>query len=149
MEIREILTEESIILDLKSTTKEDIIQELVDKLYYTGSITLKSKFIKALKRREKIGSTSIGYQMAMPHGKTKYVKKASVVIGKSEKGVDWPSIDGLPVKVIIMFAIPQSAGNEDMILISKIAYILGGKNISERLLNAHTKKEILDIFYEV
>ncbi|HBH3640895.1 TPA: PTS sugar transporter subunit IIA [Clostridioides difficile] len=149
MEIREILTEESIILDLKSTTKEDIIQELVDKLYDTGSITLKSKFIKALKRREKIGSTSIGYQMAMPHGKTKYVKKASVVIGKSEKGVDWPSIDGLPVKVIIMFAIPQSAGNEDMILISKIAYILGGKNISERLLNSHTKKEILDIFYEV
>ena len=134
---------------MKSTTKEDIIQELVDKLYDTGSITLKSKFIKALKRREKIGSTSIGYQMAMPHGKTKYVKKASVVIGKSEKGVDWPSIDGLPVKVIIMFAIPQSAGNEDMILISKIAYILGGKNISERLLNAHTKKEILDIFYEV
>ncbi|EQG17027.1 phosphoenolpyruvate-dependent sugar phosphotransferase system, EIIA 2 family protein [Clostridioides difficile DA00065] len=60
MEIREILTEESIILDLKSTTKEDIIQELVDKLYDTGSITLKSKFIKALKRREKIGSTSIG-----------------------------------------------------------------------------------------
>ncbi|EML6499545.1 PTS sugar transporter subunit IIA [Clostridioides difficile] len=149
MEIREILTEESIILDLKSTTKEDIIQELVDKLYDTGSITLRSKFIKALKRREKIGSTSIGYQMAMPHGKTKYVKKASVVIGKSEKGVDWPSIDGLPVKVIIMFAIPQSVGNEDMILISKIAYILGGKNISERLLNAHTKKEILDIFYEV
>ena len=149
MEIREILTEESIILDLKSTTKEDIIQELVDKLYDTGSITLKSKFIKALKRREKIGSTSIGYQMAMPHGKTKYVKKASVVIAKSEKGVDRPSIHGLPVKVIIMFAIPQSAGNEDMILISKIAYILGGKNISERLLNAHTKKEILDIFYEV
>ena len=144
MEIREILTEESIILDLKSTTKEGIIQELVDKLYDTGSITLKSKFIKALKHREKIG-----YQMAMPHGKTKYVKKASIVIGKSKKGVDWPSIDGLPVKVIIMFAMPQSGGNEDMILISKIAYILGGKNIGERLLNANTKKEILDIFYEV
>ncbi|MGO0862131.1 hypothetical protein [Clostridioides difficile] len=48
-----------------------------------------------------------------------------------------------------MFAMPQSEGNEDMILISKIAYILGGKDISERLLNAHTKKEILDIFYEV
>ena len=114
MEIREILSEESIILDLKSTTKEGIIQELVDKLYDTGSIDLKSKFIKALKRREKIGSTSIGYQMAMPHGKTKYVKKASVVIGKSKKGIDWPSIDGLPVKVIIMFAMPQSGDNEDM-----------------------------------
>ncbi|MDB0440209.1 PTS sugar transporter subunit IIA [Clostridioides difficile] len=149
MEIREILNEESVILDLKSTTKEGIIQELVDKLYDRGSITLKSKFIKALKRREKMGSTSIGYQMAMPHGKTKYVKEASVVIGKSKKGIDWPSIDGLPVKVIIMFAMPQSEGNEDMILISKIAYILGGKDISERLLSAHTKEEILDIFYEV
>ncbi len=149
MEIREILSEESVILDLKSTTKEGVIQELVDKLYDKGSITLKSKFIKVLKRREKIGSTSIGYQIAMPHGKTKYVKKASVVIGKSREGIDWPSIDGLPVKVIIMFAIPQSKAYEDMILISKISYILGYKDISERLLNAQTKKEILDIFYEV
>ena len=73
MEIREILTEESIILDLKSTTKEGIIQELVDKLYDTGSITLKSKFIKALKHREKIGSTSIGYQMAMPHAAVEHL----------------------------------------------------------------------------
>ena len=149
MEIREILSEESVILDLKSTTKEGVIQELVDKLYDKGSITLKSKFIKVLKRREKIGSTSIGYQIAMPHGKTKYVKKASVVIGKSREGIDWPSIDGLPVKVIIMFAIPQSKAYEDMILISKISYILGYKDISERLLNAQTKKEIFDIFYEV
>ncbi|MGO0901724.1 PTS sugar transporter subunit IIA [Clostridioides difficile] len=148
MEIRDILSEGSIILDLKSTTKEGIIQELVDKLYDEGSITSKSKFIKALKHREKIGSTSIGYQMAMPHGKTKYVKKASVVIGKSREGVDWPSIDGLPVKVIIMFSMPQSEGNEDIILISKISYILGGKDISKKLLNAHTKKEILDVFYE-
>lgn len=48
-----------------------------------------------------------------------------------------------------MFAMPQSGDNEDMTLISKISYILGGKDISERLLNANTKKEILDIFYEV
>lgn len=149
MEIRDILSEESVILDLKSTTKEGIIQELVDKLYDKGGITLKSKFIKALERREKIGSTSIGYQIAMPHGKTKYVKKASVVIGKSREGIDWPSIDGLPVKVIIMFAMPQFKGHEDLMLISQISYILGGKDISERLLNAHTKKEILDIFYQV
>ncbi|MCC0715089.1 PTS sugar transporter subunit IIA [Clostridioides sp. ES-S-0077-01] len=149
MEIREILNEESVILDLKSTTKEGIIQELVDKLYDKGSITSKNKFIKALKHREKIGSTSIGYQMAMPHGKTKYVRKASVVIGKSREGVDWPSIDGLPVKIIIMFAMPQSEGNEDIILMSKIAYILGGKDVSERLLNAHTEKEIVGVFCEV
>lgn len=149
MDIRDILSEESVILDLKSTTKEGIIQELVDKLYDKGSITLKNKFIKALERREKIGSTSIGYQIAMPHGETKYVKKASVVIGKSREGIDWPSIDGLPVKIIIMFALPKSRDHEDLMLISKISYILGGKDISERLLNAHTKKEILDIFYEV
>ncbi|WP_236875951.1 PTS sugar transporter subunit IIA, partial [Clostridioides difficile] len=68
-------------------------------------------------------------------------KKASIVIGKSKKGVDWPSIDGLPVKVIIMFAMPQSGGNEDMISMQGIGY----KEILKYLDGEYTYEEAIEI----
>ena len=91
MRIKDILSPESMIMDLQATTKDEAINEMADLEVATGIVNNKEKFVESIWAREKESTTGIGGGIAMPHARNEYINKARVLFAKSEKGVDYDS----------------------------------------------------------
>ncbi len=148
MELKEILDERIIDLNLVAKNKEDAIFQLAKKLKDGGYVSDIDKFIEDIYLREKQGETGIGNFVAIPHGKSDSVTKIGIAIGKLEQEVEWETIDGKGVKLILLFAVSndhQYARNH-MILLSQIARKLGDDQSLEKLLSAKTMNDLIQIF---
>ena len=88
MKISDLLIKDRISLDVKSTTKVDIIKELARLHEKTGVLNDYDGYVGALMAREAQSSTGIGEGIAIPHAKTKYVKKAALAMGRKPEGID-------------------------------------------------------------
>ena len=144
MELASIMRPENMTLELKATERVEAIKELIDKLYASDAITDKEEILKAVLQREEEFSTGIGFQVAIPHAKSKFVKKPSIAYGKSEVGVDWPSEDGENPKMICRIAVPDTVTNDHLKLLAQIARKIIHDDVREKILNA---KEIEDVIH--
>ena len=100
MKIIDLLDEKSIILDLKTENKEQTLNELIEKMNEIGNLTDKEEYKKLVFEREEQGTTGVGGEVAIPHGKGKCVKTAKLVAATISDGVDYDSLDGQKVKLI-------------------------------------------------
>lgn len=148
MKNNSVLNKNCIDLNLKSTTREGVLEELTDILYENKIIDDKEGFLKDVYIREQVGSTGVGNHIALPHGKSKYVRKASIVVGKTNCEIEWGSVDGLPVSFFILFAVPEDG---DIVIegkvISSICIKLADDDICRLLLDAKSNEEVFDILY--
>ncbi|MCR1898442.1 PTS sugar transporter subunit IIA [Irregularibacter muris] len=146
MDLRNIILEERINLNLKAKTKQEAIDELTDLLVKTGSITDKEGFIKDVYAREEIGETGMGGYIAIPHGKSKHVAKTALAIGRTSEEIQWESLDGKGVKLIILFAVPEEDKTSVHIkLLAQVASTLGDEEKCEKLLSVESTEDILEI----
>jgi PTS system nitrogen regulatory IIA component len=102
MNLKKLLTKETICLHLKGKSKEDIINELLDILHSTGKIRDREAAYTAVMDREKKMSTGMKHGIAIPHGKTASVDDLVACIGVSDSPVDFDSLDGEPCRIFIM-----------------------------------------------
>ena len=121
---------------LKSKNKFKAIEELA--LVFQGSDVCSSaeELIEALKEREKIMSTGIGFGIAIPHARLKSVKEMTFAIGISKKGIDFDSIDSNPVHLVILVAAGEKQHKEYLKLLSSIMTILKKEKIKDRIINS-------------
>lgn len=145
MKITNLIKKDTIILDLQSIKKDDILEELIDKLYTANRLNDKEEFKKEIFKRESGGTTGIGDGIAIPHAKTKAVNTPSIAFGRSKDGVDFDSLDGEPTNLFFMIAASEGADNDHLETLSKLATFLMDKNFSKNLLNADSKEEIIGI----
>ena len=89
-----MLSKEFIKMNLSGKTKDEILQEMVEILDKGGALNDKEEYLKVVREREATSSTGLEEGIAIPHGKTKAVKKATIAFGKSKNGVDFNSLDG-------------------------------------------------------
>ncbi len=150
MKITELLNEDTIILRLKSTTKTEVIEELVNKLDSADKIVNKEKFKQAILKREQQFSTGIGDGVAIPHAKTSEVKTSALVFGYSEDGIDYDSLDGKPAHIFFMIAGKEEENNEHLETLSRLSTMLMKDEFKNRIMNIKSKKELLNIidYYE-
>lgn len=142
--ISDVITEDLIQLSLKAETKEEAIIELSELLYENGEISNVEEFTADVFEREKEGMTGLGQHVAIPHGKSDSVIKTSLVVGKTSKPIEWESLDGEPVQVIILFAVKNTDANTMHIkLLQKVAILLADEEFIENLLAAETKDDML------
>src|SRR3989304_5890754 len=99
MKISEILDKQAIKVGLTSTKKEDVLKELVEVLAQIEDMGDQRSIVKSLLERENLGSTGIGQEIAIPHGKTDKVEKLIAVLGVSKAGVNFDALDGEPVYI--------------------------------------------------
>lgn len=131
--------------NLNSNTKREVIEEMVDMFEKFGIITERDNFIEAVLNREKECTTGFGKGIAIPHGKSDSVKKSCFAIGKC-KGVQWDSLDGQPVELVILIAVPKSkASTEHLFIISRLAEELMDDRFTNKLKNASSNQEIFEI----
>lgn len=140
-----MLKKECINLNLKSKTKYEVIDELIDMLFSAKAINSKEDFKKAILNRENQSSTGLEEGIAIPHGKSSSVITPTIAFGRSTSGIDYGSLDGEPSKLFFMIAAPESANDSHIETLSKLSTLLLDDNIREDLLNATSKDEVLDI----
>ena len=146
MRIKDILSPESMIMDLKATTKDEAINEMADLEVATGIVNNKEKFVESIWTREKESTTGIGGGIAMPHARNEYINKARVLFAKSEKGVDFDSLDQQPVHLFFMITAPAGADNTHLQALAKLSSLLINPDLVEKLKAAKTADEVIDLF---
>ncbi|MGM7720185.1 PTS fructose transporter subunit IIABC [uncultured Metabacillus sp.] len=145
MRITELLTKETIKLDLQSTSKANVIGELVDVLDKAGKLSDKAGYEGAVLAREQQSTTGIGDGIAIPHAKTNAVLHPAIVFGRSKAGVDYEALDGQPSYLFFMIAASEGANNTHLEALSKLSSILMKQEVRDRLLAANTADEVLNI----
>ncbi|EPC09141.1 PTS fructose transporter subunit IIABC [Fusobacterium ulcerans] len=143
--INNMLSENCINLNLKGTTKSEIIDELVEILYAAGKLNDKEEYKKEILKREAQSSTGLEEGIAIPHAKTSAVKIPSIAFGLSKAGVDYESLDGEPSKLFFMIAAPANASDTHIEVLSKLTTTLLDDDVRENLLKAASPKEVIEI----
>ncbi|MFS8962395.1 fructose-specific PTS transporter subunit EIIC [Lactobacillus delbrueckii] len=146
MRIKDILSPESMIMDLQATTKDEAINEMADLEVATGIVNNKEKFVESIWAREKESTTGIGGGIAMPHARNEYINKARVLFAKSEKGVDFDSLDQQPVHLFFMITAPAGADNTHLQALAKLSSLLINPDLVEKLKAAKKADEVIDLF---
>ena len=144
MTISDFLQVKSIAADLKGSTKEEVIEELVGLLVTAGSIEKKhkSKVVEVLLAREALGSTAIGQGIAIPHGKCDSVSKLTGALGVSKKGIDFDSLDGEPAYIFFLLVAPIDSAGPHLKALARISRFLKDKYIRENLKSLKDEKAI-------
>lgn len=147
MNLLEILDQDLIDMELEADNKDDVIKDLSKMLYKKGNIKNLDEFIKAVYEREAIGETGMGNHIAIPHGLTNEVLKASVAIGKVKKPVEWESLDDEPVELIFLIAASTNELEKTHLqMLSQLAAVLAYKEHVDGLILCKNNKEFLDLF---
>ncbi|WP_301356889.1 fructose PTS transporter subunit IIA [Enterococcus spodopteracolus] len=148
MEIKEIIDPTIIKTNLDGKTKDEVLYQLANRLYEQEYITDVEAFVKDIYLREAQGQTGIGNYIAIPHGKSAYVKKVGVAIGVTENEIPWETLDGKGVKGIILFAVGDDTegAQKHLKLLSLFARKLGNDEVVERLIAAREIDEVVAAF---
>ena len=146
MKIKDILSTESMIMDLKATNKEDAIKEMADLEVKTDIVNNEDEFIKSIWARENESTTGIGGGIAMPHARNKYINKARVLFAKSKEGIDYNSLDGQPVHLFFMITAPDGADNTHLQALAKLSGLLINPDLVEALKKAETPDNVIKLF---
>ncbi|MCR6514973.1 fructose-specific PTS transporter subunit EIIC [Clostridium sp. LY3-2] len=145
MKISELLSKDTIRLDLKAKNKNEVIDGLVDVLNDAGKLFDKETYKKEILARENLSSTGIGEGIAIPHAKTNAVHSAALAMGIIRSGVDYDSLDGAPVDIAFMIAAPEGANNEHLETLSRLSVLLMDPNFKKGLLSSKSEIEVLDL----
>ncbi|HOJ42659.1 MAG TPA: PTS sugar transporter subunit IIA [Syntrophorhabdaceae bacterium] len=148
MNLEEVLTESCVISNLEASNKKDAIYEMCESLKKAGLIENVQEVVNVILEREKLGSTGIGEGIAIPHGKMKGIKSILCVLGKSERGIDFDSIDKKPVHIIVLLLAPEGSASMHLKMLSRISKILRDPSIRNRLLEIKDAREIYSYILE-
>ncbi|MCK5215508.1 MAG: PTS sugar transporter subunit IIA [Candidatus Omnitrophica bacterium] len=147
MKISDFLCANAVSADLKSSTKKEVIEELVDLMADSGAIDkkIKSKLVEILLAREALGSTAIGQGIAIPHGKCENVDKLTAALGVSRKGVNFDSLDGEPAYIFFLLVAPIDSAGPHLKALARISRLLKDKYFRDNLKSAKGEEDILSL----
>ncbi len=148
MKIMDFLNEKAICANLKATTKDEVIEELIELLVKANVIKDKKKMVKILLDREALGSTGIGQGVAIPHGKSESVKHLVAAFGISEKGVDFDSLDGEKVYIFFLLVAPEDSAGPHLKALARISRLLKDRYFRDTLKLAKEEKTLLKIMQQ-
>lgn len=143
MKITELLKKETIILNLDSSSKQDVLTELIGQLDQAGNLSDKNTFTKGILERESQSTTGIGDGVAIPHAKSHAVKTPAIAFGRSTSGIDYDSLDGQPAHLFFMIAASEGADNAHLEALSRLSTFLMDEKFRKKILEATSKEEVL------
>jgi PTS system nitrogen regulatory IIA component len=148
MKILDILDKRLIIPQLTSKTKEGVLRELVHVLSETDRQVSEDRLIEILLERESLGSTGIGEGVAIPHGKSREVRKILASFGRSLPGLDFQSLDGKPTYLFFLLIAPENSAGLHLKALAQISRLMKDQALRKRLMEADSADEIYEIFSE-
>ena len=146
MKIQDVLNKNVMLFDLQATDKEGVINEMVQSLVDNGVVTDFDTFKAGIMNREAQTSTGLGDGIAMPHSKNEAVKEATVLFAKSNKSVDYASLDGQPTDLFFMIAAPEGANDTHLAALAELSKYLMKPGFADKLRQASTPDQVIATF---
>jgi PTS system nitrogen regulatory IIA component len=148
MKIDEILKKESVIADLVGKNKLEVIKEMIECLKQNNIIKDDQALFATLMEREKLGSTGIGENVAIPHGKSDELSQIVTVFARSLGGVDFESLDQKPVHFVCMVIAPAHSTGQHLKALARISRLYKNQALREGILKAEDTNAIYSILLE-
>ncbi|MFG6148071.1 PTS fructose transporter subunit IIABC [Halobacillus sp. B23F22_1] len=144
MKITDLLTKDTILLNMKASSKPEAIDELIGQLDQAGKLNDRDGYKEAIEEREQQSTTGIGEGIAIPHAKTAAVKEPAIAFGRSQEGLDYESLDGLPTNLFFMIAASEGANQAHLETLSSLSSFLMDKEFREKLETAKTEDDVIE-----
>ncbi len=148
MKLSELLSEHFIVPELTGTTKEAVINELINLFQNDSRVNDLEKVRLSVMEREKVMSTGVGKNFAIPHGKTDAVKDILCAFGKSKIPIDYQALDGQPVHLVFLLIGKDNLVSMHIKLLSRISRMMTKDSFREKLMEANSKDDIMTVFME-
>ena len=145
MNLKKVLSPDTVWVDLKADTKDGIIEEMIDRLVAAGKIKNREDALKAVRTREAKMSTGMQNGVAIPHGKYASIKNLVAAIGLNKEGVNFDSMDGSPSTIFIMTLSPANRTGPHIQFLAEVSRLISQPAERERLLAARTHADIYEI----
>jgi mannitol/fructose-specific phosphotransferase system IIA component (Ntr-type) len=148
MNLGNLLSVDRIVPEMQANERWSAIVELVELLVARGKVKPEDRdlVLAALRQREETMSTGIGFGIAIPHASSDRVGEVVAAFGRSNKGIEFDSLDNAPVKYIVLFVVPKDQFQTHLRTLAAIAKFLNDRTIRERLGEAASAEEIHGIF---
>ena len=146
MKIQDLLRKDVMLLDLQATEKKAVIEEMIQSLVDHGYVTDFETFKEGILAREALTSTGLGDGIAMPHSKNAAVKEATVLFAKSNKGVDYESLDGQPTDLFFMIAAPEGANDTHLAALAELSQYLMKDGFADKLRQVTSPNQVIELF---
>jgi fructose-specific phosphotransferase system IIA component len=146
MKISDILTEDLVVAGLKGSSKNDVIDAMVDLVALSPKVLDKEKVRSAILERERIMSTGVGNGFAIPHGKTDAVAEIVAAFAVTEEEIDYDSLDEKPVRLVFLLVGKDNLVGPHIKLLSRISRLMNKEEFRKRLLLVTSPKEIIELF---
>ena len=146
MKIQDLLRKDVMLLDLQATEKKAVIEEMIQRLVEHGYVTDFETFKEGILAREALTSTGLGDGIAMPHSKNAAVKEATVLFAKSNKGVDYESLDGQPTDLFFMIAAPEGANDTHLAALAELSQYLMKDGFADKLRQVTSPDQVIELF---
>lgn len=146
MKIQDLLRKDVMLMDLQSVTKEAVIDEMIASLNEAGVIKDVAVFREGILNREAQMTTGLGDGIAMPHAKNEAVLQPTVLFAKSNKGVDYESLDGQPTTLFFMIAAPEGANDTHLSALAELSQYLMKDGFADALKQTTTPDEVIEVF---
>jgi len=148
MKILDILDGESILSELKSTSKKEVIEELAAVAVRQNDDLELDLLVERLVEREKLGSTGVGDGVAIPHAKVSGMEKVLAVFGRSMGGLDFDSMDGKKAHLFFLLVAPESSTGAHLKALARISRLMQDSAFRAGLMEAKSREELFKAFAE-
>jgi PTS system fructose-specific IIA component/PTS system nitrogen regulatory IIA component len=150
MKLRDFIVEKAVCPDLQSTDKKSVIRELVAAMAEAGALGEEDidGLVKAVMKREEVGSTGIGKGVAVPHSKHGCVSKLTGTVGRSAGGVEFSALDGKPVHIVFLLVSPPDSTGPHIKALEYIFSLLNDDDFCRFMMAAEKKKDVIDLLRE-
>jgi len=135
MKISDLFHEDMVIAELRGTTKQQVLEEMVQRLAVRHPEIDTAELLKVLLEREKLGSTGIGNGIAIPHGKVEKINDILLAFGRSKQGIPFDALDGKPVYLIFLLVAPANSAGAHLKALARLSRLLKDKQFRETLLD--------------
>ena len=145
MILTQILQPTCVKVPLESKDKQSVLTELVDLLDANGLLLDKNTALDAVLAREQTRSTGIGSGIAIPHGKCKAVKELVMAMGMAHEPIDFASVDGKPVSIIILLVSPANQTGPHIQALARISRLMIDKDFKDGLERAGSADKVYEL----
>lgn len=147
MDITNLISPESVIPNLKVTSKKQALQELAKQAAALTGLHERAVF-DTLLERERLGTTGVGNGIAIPHGKLPHLNRLHGLFARLERPVDFEAIDEQPVDLIFLLLAPESAGADHLKALARVSRLLRDKSMCEKLRGTDTAEGLYALLAE-
>lgn len=146
MKRKRLLSPEQVVLPLQATTKDEVIEELLDVLMKSGKVKDRAVALEALREREQKMSTGMEKGVAIPHGKCDCVDELVTAAGVAPEGIDFDALDKKPSYIFIMTLSPKDRSGPHIQFLAEVSQLLKHQETRDALLQAGSPEEVAEIF---